>query len=111
VNDNDRERLIRISLILEAIPFSASGMATTTGIGAVMFEQDMRALRPYIRKVFEGMILEGNPNFEEGLDYDNPYHLIVGIEKWIQKRKDDGWQNASQYSLEYFLKHEGIEIL
>lgn len=45
MNKSDRNRLVRIQAILEAVPFSASGTATTTGYGAIMFEQDMRALR------------------------------------------------------------------
>jgi len=26
------------------------------------------------------------------------------VEKWTEKRKLDGWQNAAEYSLEYFEK-------
>jgi hypothetical protein len=50
----DKNILIRLQKVNDAIPFSASGTATSTGIGAIMFEQDMRALRPYIRKILEG---------------------------------------------------------
>ena len=102
MNDIDRKRLTRLESILDAVPFSSSGMATSTGYGAVMYEQDMRALRPYIRKIINGMVLEGNPYFEEGFDYDNPDKLLDKVEKWTEKRKLDGWQNASEYSLEYF---------
>jgi hypothetical protein len=110
MNNTDRSRLIRLQFILDAVPFSASGMATTTGVGAVMFEQDMRALRPYVRKVIEGMVLEGNPIYED-IDYNKPQKLLDAIVRWIDKRKTEGWQNASQYSLEHFLKNNGVEIL
>jgi hypothetical protein len=103
VNKSDRNLLYRLQQVLEAVPFSASGTATSTGVGAIMFEQDMRALRPYIRKVLEGMVLEGNASLEEGVDYDNPEKLLTAIEQWIVKRKLEGWQNASEYSLNNFL--------
>ena len=102
MNDIDRKRLTRLSMILEAVPFSSRGTATSTGYGAVMYEQDMRALRPYVRKIINGMVLEGNPYFEEGFDYDNPDKLLDKVEKWTEKRKLDGWQNADEYSLGYF---------
>lgn len=104
MNNNDRNRLIKLQNILESVPFSASGMATTTGYGAIMFEQDMRALRPYIRKAIEGMVLQGSICLEEGEDYENPDKMLCAIEAWIEKRKKEGWENASQYSFEYFLK-------
>lgn len=104
MNTNDRNRLVRLQSILEAVPFSASGMATTTGYGAIMFEQDMRALRPYLRKAIEGMVLQGNAYLTEGLDFENPDDMLSAIEAWIDKRKTEGWQDASQYSFEFFLK-------
>ena len=104
MNDIDRKRLTRLSMILEAVPFSSRGTATSTGYGAVMYEQDMRALRPYVRKIINGMVLEGNPYFEEGFDYDDPDKMLDKVEKWTEKRKLDGWQNAAEYSLEYFEK-------
>lgn len=110
MNGVDRSRLIRLQFILDAVPFSASKTATTTEYGAVMFEQDMRALRPYIRKVLEGMILDGNPVYE-GFDYNEPQKLLDAIVRWVDKRKAEGWQNASQYCIEYFLRSEGVEIV
>jgi hypothetical protein len=96
MNDKDRNYLIRLQKILEAVPFSASGVATTTGYGAVMFEQDMRALRPYVRKAIEGLVMRGNSYLEEGLDFYNPDQTLDLIEAWIERRKKEGWQNASQ---------------
>jgi len=104
MNKSDRNRLVRIQAILEAVPFSASGTATTTGYGAIMFEQDMRALRPFLRKAIEGMVLQGNEWMVEGEDFENPDELLSKIEAWIEKRKSEGWQNASSYSLEYLLR-------
>ena len=105
MNDIDRSRLTRLQAILEAVPFSASGTATTTGYGAIMYEQDMRALRPYIKKAIEGMVLQGNTWLKEGDDFENPDEMLSIIEAWIEKRKHENWQDASAYSFEYFLKN------
>jgi hypothetical protein len=108
VNNSDRKLLIRLQLVLESVPFSQGGTATRTGYGAIMFEQDMRALRPAIRKVIEGMIYENNPCYEEGVDYDNPEKLLTAIEQWAKAREADGWQNSDASSLEYFLKAQDM---
>lgn len=71
-----------------------------------MFEQDMRALRPYVKKVFVGLVLKDFNNCVEGDDYENPERLIDLIEKWIEMRKNNGWQNAYEYSLEDFMRRE-----
>lgn len=105
MNHSDRKRLNRLQTILEAVPFSASGCAITTGYGAIMFEQDMRALRPYIRKIIEGMVLQGSDYLTEGEDFENPDELLSVVEAWINKRKAEAWADASQYSIEYFFAH------
>jgi hypothetical protein len=106
MNSQDKKRLSRLQIILDVIPFSANGTATSTGYGAIMFEQDARALRPYVRKITEGMILENNPHFEEGMDYESPDKLLTLVEHWIDMRKREGWNNASEYSLSRFANNQ-----
>ena len=104
MNKTDRECLIRVQNILKAVPFSSRGAATSTGYGAIMYEQDMRALRPYLIKILEGIVLQGNLHLVEGEDYWNPKYLLNIIELWIEQRNKDGWQNASEYSIDSFVR-------
>lgn len=99
-----KRRLIRVSKIIDAIPFSASGTATSTGYGAIMFEEDMRAIRPYLRKLLEGMVLDGEKNLEKGIDYEDPDKLLNYLESWIEWRKQSNWEDGNRYSLEHYIK-------
>jgi hypothetical protein len=50
------------------------------------------------------MVLQGNEFYEEGIDFENPEKLLTIVEKWIEKRKSEGWQNASEFSLRRFIE-------
>lgn len=111
MNNKDKERLERLGEIMKAVPYSKSGTATQTGVGAIQFEQDMRAVRPWMIKVIQGMLWEGLEGFEEGWDYENPDLLLTALEEWVRMREAEGWQNAREDSFRWFYmkrKTEGL---
>lgn len=98
IRGRTRAQLLALQEVLLSIPFSASGTATSNGVGAVMFEVDMRAVRPYLSKVIDGIILEGNLDLEEGWDYENPDKLLQALKEWVEIRKAENWTNPREYS-------------
>jgi len=101
MNKIDRKRLLRLMELIDTVPFAniGSGGATASGLGLMGFDQDMRAIRPYLRKVLEGMLLEGIGDMEEGWDYDSPDKLLDVLEEWVRQRTAERWQGANSYSL------------
>jgi len=70
--------------------------------GLVAFEQDMRAMRPYLDKVLESMLLEGPDVLEEGRDYEPIDLLLDALEEWVKQRARDLWKDASALGFQRF---------
>lgn len=103
MNKVDRIRLVRFHALLIAVPFaSIHGGSTGPVSGLRGFDQDMRAIRTGLSNVLQGMLLEKHPDMENGLDYDDPDILLTALEKWVEQRKSDGWQDANEFSFANF---------
>ena len=108
MNKKDIDRLIRLQKLVDAIPFSASGTATQTGVGAVQYEQDARAFRPVIKGVLFSMVMEHHAadpdsDFELEWDFDDPDRLLDAMEQWVRDRKVVNWKNAAEWSFERYM--------
>jgi hypothetical protein len=107
MNQKDRERLLRLSRVLVAVPFGHDNWKTSMPAAcALNYQEDMRGIMPYYQKVVEGMIFQSIPNgdFEEGWDYLNPDELLDAIEEWVKMRKSQGWEDPGRNDFRYFFK-------
>ncbi len=101
MNQKDRERIRRLVDLLDGVPFAnmGSGGRTAALYGLVGFDRDMRAFRPFFRKVLQGILMENIEGLEEGWDYHDPDRILDTLETWVEQRKAEGWQNADEYSV------------
>lgn len=99
MNATDRQRLARLYSLVDAVPFPASGTATTTAAGLSAYAQDMRYFRPRFKQVLLDMLYEDaakHSDLSEGKDFDNVEDQIVELEKWVERKQAAGWERISE---------------
>lgn len=101
MNQKDKERLNRLYRIINAVPFSASGSKSQSVAGLAGYEQDMRAFLPAIKETIKGIAADGY-EWEEGYDYQDPDLMLDALEAWIEKRKLEQWQGATEHDFRCF---------
>lgn len=92
MNQKDRARMAELYNIVRCVPFPASGSQSTTIAGIAGYVEDMRELDPWIARLITGISLDGHPELEKGVDYDDPDLIIAAIQEWIKIRKQEQWQ-------------------
>lgn len=102
MNRKDKERLRRLYSLMDAVPFAGGSTASLTVAGLAGYEQDMRAFIPAVRQIMYGILADGLDDWEEGIDYHDPDLSLDALEAWIEKRKCENWQEASDYSFRHF---------
>ena len=106
---SERDNLLELQKILSKMPFPSDGMGAKTAsmLGHIQYAEDMHALVPMVQQALMGMVTLDNirrypeiaSDYEEGWDYHDPSLTLQAIDKWIELRVSQKWENANRYEL------------
>lgn len=116
MNKSERSYLDRMRNIFDDIPLPiVSGSTQSTSInGYLDYASDMAQVKPYLKHIVDGILVEDNcRKMEEwkldppvwGVEFHRPGLVLDAIEAWIAIRKKEGWgKNEKRLDEVYELK-------
>ena len=121
MTSKERERLSRLFVLIDAVPFphDGSGTKSASAQGMVDFQADMRDFRAAYHEAFYAVMLDGQPETYVWEDFDHPDLLIAALEAWVEARKHKNWERPTlswrhfyeeyraEHGREYGLPREG----
>ena len=103
MNDNDRKLLAELMGVVDAVPEPRMSLSANAIGGILAYQEDIEQVLWTVRKVCEGMCLDGREGLEEDWDYLVPSKVLKAFEAWLSDRKNQDWARGGGTVESYYV--------
>ena len=103
MNDNDRELLVGLIGMADAVPKPRMSLSTDAIGGILAYQEDVEQVLWTIGKVCEGMCLDGHEDLEKDWDYLVPSKVLKAFVAWLGDRKSQDWARGGGTVESYYV--------